>query len=74
VGDQAVKLALEQGNRQYEERFGRIFIVCATGKSPSAILEILRRRLQNDQATELRESAKEQEQITEIRLKKWLGE
>jgi OHCU decarboxylase len=73
-GDQAVKLALEQGNRQYEEQFGRIFIVCATGKSPSAILEILRRRLRNDQATELQESAKEQEQITEIRLKKWLGE
>ncbi len=73
-GDEAVKLALEQGNREYEKRFGRIFIVCATGKSPSAILEILQRRLQNDEATELQESAKEQQQITQIRLKKWLGE
>lgn len=73
-GDEAVKLALEQGNRQYEKRFGRIFIVCATGKSPSAILEILRRRLRNDEITELQESAEEQQQITQIRLKKWLGE
>jgi 2-oxo-4-hydroxy-4-carboxy-5-ureidoimidazoline decarboxylase len=69
-----VKTALAEGNRQYEERFGRIFIVCATGKSLGEILEILRRRLQNDEAAELREAADEQQRITQIRLRKWFGQ
>src|SRR6266446_6074299 len=46
--DEAMKLALKWGNREYEQKFGRIFIVCATGKSAAEILEILRRRLHND--------------------------
>jgi 2-oxo-4-hydroxy-4-carboxy-5-ureidoimidazoline decarboxylase len=70
----AVKQALAEGNREYERRFGRIFIVCATGKSGSEMLAILRRRLHNDPATELREAADQQRQITQIRLSKWLGE
>ncbi len=70
--DDTLKLALAQGNREYEQKFGRIFIVCATGKSASEILEILRRRLQNDEATELHAAAEEQRQIMQIRLKKWL--
>jgi OHCU decarboxylase len=72
--DEAVKLALAEGNAQYERRFGRIFVVCATGKSPGEILAILRRRLQNGDDVELAESAKEQEQIMQIRLRKWLEE
>ena len=68
-----VKLALTEGNRAYEKRFNRIFIVCATGKSAPEILEILRRRLQNDNETELREAAEQQRQIAQIRLKKWLS-
>ena len=67
-----VKIALGEGNREYERRFGRIFIVCATGKSAAELLEILRRRLQNDAGTELYEAAEQQRQITRIRLKKWL--
>src|SRR3989442_749279 len=67
-----VKVALAEGNREYERRFNRIFIVCATGKSALEILEILRRRLQNDAETELREAAEQQRQITQIRLRKWL--
>jgi 2-oxo-4-hydroxy-4-carboxy-5-ureidoimidazoline decarboxylase len=47
--------------------------VCATGKSAAEILAILRRRMQNDKHTELREAANEQRQITQLRLKKWLG-
>lgn len=70
--DNAVKLAIEEGNRQYEERFGQIFIVCAAGRSAREIHEILRRRLLNDDATEFQESAKEQQKITQLRLKKWL--
>ncbi|HTR48958.1 MAG TPA: 2-oxo-4-hydroxy-4-carboxy-5-ureidoimidazoline decarboxylase [Verrucomicrobiae bacterium] len=72
ASDEAIKTALAEGNREYEGRFGRIFIVCATGKTAVEILEILRRRLQNDAATELREAAEQQRQIAQIRLKRWL--
>jgi len=68
----AVKLALADANREYERRFNRIFIVCATGKSVPEILEILRRRLKNDAETELHEAGEQQRQITELRLRKWL--
>jgi 2-oxo-4-hydroxy-4-carboxy-5-ureidoimidazoline decarboxylase len=67
-----VKSLLAEGNRSYEQRFGRIFIVCATGKSAAEILELLRQRLQNDDATELLEAAEQQRQIAHLRLKKWL--
>jgi 2-oxo-4-hydroxy-4-carboxy-5-ureidoimidazoline decarboxylase len=72
AADGAAKLKLAEGNREYERRFNRIFIVCAAGKPPAEILEILRRRLENDGHTELREAAEQQRQITQIRLKKWL--
>jgi 2-oxo-4-hydroxy-4-carboxy-5-ureidoimidazoline decarboxylase len=68
----AVRVALAEGNRAYERRFDRIFIVCATGKSPAEILEILQRRLENDDQNELQDAAEQQRQITEIRLRKWL--
>lgn len=71
AGD-AVKIALAEANREYERKFGRIFIVCATGRSAAELLEILRRRLQNDSGTELLEAAEQQRQITQIRLRKWL--
>lgn len=72
AADEEVKLALAEGNRAYEKRFNRLFIVCATGKSGPEILEILRRRLQNDDKTELGEAAEQQRQIVQIRLRKWL--
>ena len=74
VGDAEAetRIALTDANREYERRFNRIFIVCATGKSAPEILEILRRRLKNDAETELHEAAEQQRQITEIRLTKWL--
>ena len=71
--DEAMKLALKWGNREYEQKFGRIFIVCANGKSAGEILEILRRRLHNDEATELQQAAEEQRQIMHLRLKKWIA-
>jgi 2-oxo-4-hydroxy-4-carboxy-5-ureidoimidazoline decarboxylase len=64
--------ALAEGNRIYERKFKRIFIVCATGKSPEEILNILRRRLETDERTELQEAAEQQRLITQIRLRKWL--
>jgi OHCU decarboxylase len=72
--DAAVKSALADANREYEQRFNRIFIVCATGKSAPEILDILQRRLKNDSETELHEAVEQQRQITEIRLRKWLQE
>ena len=70
--EEGIQHALAEANREYEQRFGRVFIVCATGKGASEILDILRRRLQNDDASELREAAEEQRKITNLRLKKWL--
>ena len=69
-----VKVALAEGNREYERRFNRIFIVCASGKTAPEILEILRRRLQNDPEVELREAVEQQRQIMHLRIKRWLGE
>jgi OHCU decarboxylase len=69
---ESIKLALEEGNRAYEQRFNRIFIVCATGKSAPEILAILQRRLSNGETTELHEAAEQQRQIVHLRLKKWL--
>jgi 2-oxo-4-hydroxy-4-carboxy-5-ureidoimidazoline decarboxylase len=70
--DEAIKLALEDANRRYEERFGRIFIICASGKTSAEILAILEARMQNDAATEIREAAEQQHQITHLRLHRWL--
>jgi 2-oxo-4-hydroxy-4-carboxy-5-ureidoimidazoline decarboxylase len=70
--DDEIKAALAEANRDYERRFGRIFIVCAAGKTAFEIMEILQRRLQNDARTELHEAAEQQRQITQLRLKKWL--
>ena len=65
---------LAEGNARYEQRFGFTYIVCATGKSAEEMLAILKRRLANDRAAELREAAEQQRQITQIRLGKWLVE
>jgi 2-oxo-4-hydroxy-4-carboxy-5-ureidoimidazoline decarboxylase len=70
--DENVKIALAEANLAYEQQFNRIFIVCATGKSATEILELLRRRLLNDEITELREAAEQQRKIAQLRLKKWL--
>jgi 2-oxo-4-hydroxy-4-carboxy-5-ureidoimidazoline decarboxylase len=72
--DDAILLRMREGHRQYEERFGRIFIVCASGKQPAEMLSILKRRLANDPAQELQESAAQQQQIMQIRLRKWSGQ
>jgi 2-oxo-4-hydroxy-4-carboxy-5-ureidoimidazoline decarboxylase len=63
-----VLAALEEANAAYLDRFGFIFIVCATGKSAEEMLALLRDRLPNDRATELRIAAEEQAKITALRL------
>ena len=59
-----------RGNRLYEERFGFIFIVCASGKTADEMLELLTQRLGNDAEAEIRIAAVEQLKITRIRLER----
>jgi allantoicase len=63
---------VERLNREYEARFGYIFIVCASGKSSEEMLRILKSRIENDDESELRIAAGEQAKITELRLGKLL--
>ena len=70
VAGSGTRQALADGNREYERRFGYIYIVCATGKSADEMLALLRERLANDPATELRVAAGEQAKITRLRLEK----
>ncbi|MCA8830808.1 2-oxo-4-hydroxy-4-carboxy-5-ureidoimidazoline decarboxylase [Hymenobacter pini] len=62
--------ALAAGNEAYEQRFGYIFIVCATGKSAAEMLALLQARLANPPEAEIRVAAAEQDKITRIRLEK----
>ena len=57
-------------NRAYEQKFGFIFIICATGKTSEEMLAALRERLEHEPAAELRTAADEQSKITELRLRK----
>jgi len=66
--------ALAKLNSAYEGRFGFIFIVCASGKSSREMLEILKTRMRNDPATELRIAAEEQRKIMFLRLEKLLNQ
>lgn len=68
--DEATLEGLRDGNVAYEERFGFLFIVCATGKSADEMLALLRARLANDPEDELRIAAAEQAKITHLRLEK----
>ena len=71
--DDAIKAALVEGNRAYEARFGFIYLVCASGKTGTELLEILRARLTNDPASELAVAAEEQRKITHLRIDKLLA-
>ena len=70
---EAIQGALGEANRAYEERFGHIFIVCASGKSAEEMLDLCRRRLDNDPVAELAVSAEEQRKITWLRMEKLLA-
>jgi 2-oxo-4-hydroxy-4-carboxy-5-ureidoimidazoline decarboxylase len=65
---------LADANRDYEARFGYIFILCATGKTGGMMLELLEQRLENDPQRELRVAANEQRKITQLRLVKLLDD
>lgn len=68
-GDAAVMTALAEGNRQYEQRFDRVFLIRAACRSSSEILAELRRRLDNDDETERAETVAALREIALLRLK-----
>jgi len=65
---------LSQGNSDYEEKFGFIFIVCATGKSAKEMSDLLQARLPNSKAQELINAAEEQRKIFQLRIDKAFSE
>ncbi len=71
--DRAVIEKLAEGNKTYEEKFGHIFIVCATGKSAAEMLSMLEGRMKNVPKDEILIAAGEQNKITRLRLKKLLA-
>jgi 2-oxo-4-hydroxy-4-carboxy-5-ureidoimidazoline decarboxylase len=70
---QATLEALAAGNTEYEQKFGYIFIVCATGKSAEEMLALLQARLPNKPEDEIMIAMGEQDKITRIRLEKLLA-
>ena len=68
AADDGARRALALANREYEERFGRIYIVSASGRSPEELLQDLRGRMFNSPEQELAIAAGEQGRITRQRL------
>jgi 2-oxo-4-hydroxy-4-carboxy-5-ureidoimidazoline decarboxylase len=69
--DDALRRRLADGNRRYEDRFGRIYLVRAAGRSGAELLDLLEQRLTNDPETEL---AVTREQLAEIALLRLEGQ
>ena len=67
--DAGLAAAIAEGNRAYEERFDRVFLIRAAGRSRPEILTQLIRRLANEDADELAEVGEQLRQITELRLR-----
>lgn len=65
--------ALAAGNAAYEQKFGYIFIVCATGKSAAEMLALLQARLPHEPSQEIHVAMAEQAKITRLRLEKLLA-
>ena len=71
--DSDTAAALATGNRAYEERFDRVFLICATGLSAAQMLTALEVRLGNDEATERAVVRTELAKIAALRLERMLG-
>jgi allantoicase len=72
AADDATRAAIAAGNAAYEQRFGFVYLINATGKSASELRARLEARLGSDRATELATAADEQRQIMHLRLDKLL--
>jgi 2-oxo-4-hydroxy-4-carboxy-5-ureidoimidazoline decarboxylase len=70
--DVGTRQRLVDANRAYEERFGRVFLICASDRSADQVLDALQQRLCNDEATEAAVVADELRKIALVRLRKVL--
>ena len=68
--DEAIKQELRQQQLAYEERFGFLFLICATGRSSQEILQALKERLKQTPERELTTVADELGKIIDLRLEK----
>ena len=73
AASQETLTAIAEENRRYEDRFGHVFLIAASGRSAEEILQSLRQRMANDPGKELSVAAAEQRKITQLRLDKLLG-
>ncbi|WP_197382237.1 2-oxo-4-hydroxy-4-carboxy-5-ureidoimidazoline decarboxylase [Mycolicibacterium mengxianglii] len=74
VAQDDVKAALAVKNREYEAKFGYVYLVCASGRSAEELLAILTERLDNDPETERRVMRSELAKINRLRLERLLAE
>jgi OHCU decarboxylase len=61
------------GNREYEARFGFLYIVFASGRSAPELLAVLEERLTHTREEELQEAARQQQRIANLRMERWLN-
>lgn len=73
TADSSTKAGLAEANRAYEERFGRVFLIFASGRSEAEMLAAARARLDNDEETERRVVRGELGKIARLRLERLLG-
>jgi 2-oxo-4-hydroxy-4-carboxy-5-ureidoimidazoline decarboxylase len=71
--DERTRADLVDGNRAYEERFGHVFLIRASGREPGEMLAEVRRRLENDEETERAEVTEQLAQITALRVRSLIG-
>jgi 2-oxo-4-hydroxy-4-carboxy-5-ureidoimidazoline decarboxylase len=71
--DADTRAALLEGNRAYEERFGHVFLIRASGRPPEEMLAQLQRRLASDEESERAEVTEQLAQITALRVRALVG-
>jgi 2-oxo-4-hydroxy-4-carboxy-5-ureidoimidazoline decarboxylase len=72
--DEGVDAVIARGNEVYEQRFGRVFLIRAAGRTRQEIADELQRRLKNDEAEEAEEAKEQLRQIAALRLATLFGE
>jgi 2-oxo-4-hydroxy-4-carboxy-5-ureidoimidazoline decarboxylase len=72
--DEGVDAAIARGNEVYEQRFGRVFLIRAAGRTRQEVLDELQRRLKNDPAEETVEAKQQLREIAAQRLTALFGE
>ncbi|WP_375388225.1 2-oxo-4-hydroxy-4-carboxy-5-ureidoimidazoline decarboxylase [uncultured Amnibacterium sp.] len=74
ANDEGVDAAIAKGNEVYEQRFGRVFLIRAAGRSRQEVLDELQRRLKQDEIQEAEEAKEQLRQIAALRIAALFGE